>query len=213
VTRRPAGFPLSGAGLTIAEADVETSTQLGEIVSGHDAVISVLGVPYGRKPITVYSHGTANILEAMRLGGVRRLVCVSSTAVDHRYRQGGFFFERVLKPLLSATLGKTTYADQRRMESLVWGSDCDWTIVRPSGLFETGSVSRYSVQEGFEGTRKFTARADLAHCLLAEATGCGHVRSTIAVSTLSPSPSLLRLIVREAFHRDTAPLQPAGSAG
>jgi hypothetical protein len=43
---------------------------------------------------------------------------------------------RVLQPLVTATIGKTTYADMRRMEDLVHGSELEWTIMRPSGLFD-----------------------------------------------------------------------------
>jgi len=53
-----------------------------EAVAGQDAVLSTLGVPYSRKPITLYSQGTAHIVWAMNRYGVRRLVCVSSSGVD-----------------------------------------------------------------------------------------------------------------------------------
>ena len=45
--------------------------------------------------------------------------------------------------------GKTMYADLPRMETLVMDSDLDWTIVRPSGLFETPMVTEYRVAESF----------------------------------------------------------------
>jgi nucleoside-diphosphate-sugar epimerase len=212
VTRRRSAFPLEHPLLRVLEADVEAAGSLRDALTGQDAVISVLGVPYGRRPITVYSRGVAAILEAMHAAGVRRLVCVSSTAVEPRYRQGGLFFERVLKPLIAATLGRTTYADQRRMEQLVSASDIDWTIVRPSGLFDTPSVNEYTVLEGFDETRKFTARADLADCLLREVSGPGHPGAVVAVSTVSQTPSLLKVIAREAFHRGAAPQTPSRSA-
>jgi hypothetical protein len=40
------------------------------------------------------------------------------------------------------------YADQKRMETLVMNSHLDWTIVRPSGLFETEAVTDYRVYRG-----------------------------------------------------------------
>ena len=51
-------------------------------ISGRQAVLSSLGVPFSLKPITVYSQGMANIVQAMQHHGVRRLVCVSATPVD-----------------------------------------------------------------------------------------------------------------------------------
>ena len=43
---------------------------------------------------------------------------------------------RIFEPVITRTIGKTTYDDQRRMETIVRDSDLDWTIVRPSGLFD-----------------------------------------------------------------------------
>src|SRR6266536_2374375 len=122
-------------------------------VTGQDAVLSTLGVPCSRKPITLYSQGTAHIVQAMNHDGVRRLVCVSSSATDPQTRYhdtgGGFIFEKILKPIIINGIGRTLYADMQRMETLVMNSDLDWTIVRPSGLFETPTVTDYHVAEAF----------------------------------------------------------------
>ena len=76
-----------------------------------------------RKPITLYSRGMTNIVAAMNAHGVRRLVCVSSSVTDPLTRShhtgGGFLFEKVLKPLFTNVVGKTTYADMQLMEQLV----------------------------------------------------------------------------------------------
>jgi hypothetical protein len=89
-----------------------------EAVAGQDAVLSTLGVPYSRKPITLYSQGTAHIMQAMNRYGVRRLVCVSSSAVDPHLGFGGFFFRKVLQPFFISIVGRTLYADLKRMETL-----------------------------------------------------------------------------------------------
>jgi uncharacterized protein YbjT (DUF2867 family) len=49
---------------------------------------------------------------------------------------------RVLQPLVAATIGKTTYADMRVMERHLRDGDLEWTVVRPSGLFDAPAVSR-----------------------------------------------------------------------
>lgn len=48
---------------------------------------------------------------------------------------------------------------------------------------------------------RFTARIDLADCLLRQALGDTYARATIAVATLSANPSFLKLIWREAIHK------------
>src|SRR5215212_5851099 len=87
---------------------------------GCDAVLSSLGVPFGRQPITAYSGGVVNIISAMHEHELKRLVVVSSSATyPHHHADGGFLLNRVLQPIVTRTIGKTTYADMRRMEELV----------------------------------------------------------------------------------------------
>lgn len=125
--------------------DVFDLSSVDEAVAGHDAVLSTLGVPYSRKPITVFSQGTGNIVQAMHSHGVRRLVCVSSSAIDpYVDPQEGIIFQKVVQPFVIGVVGRTLYADQRRMETLVMNSGLDWTIVRPSGLFRVGGSHRLS---------------------------------------------------------------------
>jgi hypothetical protein len=81
------------------------------------------------------------------------------------------------------------YADLLRMEQLVMASDLDWTIVRPSGLFETPSVTEYRLAEGFL-PEHFTSRTDLAACMLQQAASDQYRRKTLAVATVAVKPSL-----------------------
>ncbi len=100
-------------------------------------MLSTLGVPFTREPVNTYSKGTANIVAAMQSSGVTRLVVVSSTgAYPAPGRTGAPFALRLFEPVITKTIGKTVYDDIRRMESVVRDSDLDWTIVRPSGLFD-----------------------------------------------------------------------------
>lgn len=100
----------------------------------------MLGVPFSRKPITVYSKGTANIIQAMKHHGLLRLVCVSSGGTKpHANPQEGFIFGSIIK----AIVGKTTYADMVRMETLAMKSVLDWTIVRPARLFDAVMGGKY----------------------------------------------------------------------
>jgi putative NADH-flavin reductase len=199
VTRHPAAFPLRDPRLTVFQGDATRSTSVDLAVAGQDAVLSVLGVPFGQKPITVYSLGVANIVSAMTRHGCRRLICVSSTAVDHRYDNGGgLLFERILKPLVASTIGRTTYADQKQMEALVRSSSLDWTIVRPSGLFETPEVTRYEVTNGYT-TGKFTSRTDLAACMLQLLDDERSFQTAVAVATVEAQPKLLQMLMKEAL--------------
>lgn len=52
-----------------------------------------------------------------------------------------------------STIGKTTYADMKQMETLLMKSELDWTVVRASGLFETEAVTDYVAT--FPGPEKY----------------------------------------------------------
>ena len=160
----------------------------------------------------------ANMIQAMHDHDVRRLVCVSSSVTDPVTRShdtgGGFVFEKVLKPFITNVIGKTMYADLLRMERLVMASDLDWTIVRPSGLFETPAVTEYRLARRLPartlhvegGPRRLPARA-------------GRQRSVpcarrLAVATVAVKPQMVKLLLKEAFGISIGgPKVAAGSVG
>ena len=198
LTRRSADFPLAHPSLTVVQGDVLDATDVDAVLEGQDVALSALGVPYGRTPVTVYSEGARNILSAMKRHGVRRFAGITSSATEPNPRpQGGFFFEKVLQPFVIGVLGRTVYQDMRRMEALVRASDIDWTIVRPSGLFDADAVSDYRAGEGHvDGT--FTSRADLADLLLRQATDDTWARRIVAIATTENAPTMWEMMRKEA---------------
>lgn len=199
VTRRPAGFPITHQRLRVAQADVHDPDAVSRAVKGNDAVLSTLGVPFTRKPVSVYSDGARNIAAAMSRHGIKRLIVVSSSATEpHHHADGGFLMNRVLQPLVTATIGKTTYSDMRRMEELVRGSDLEWTIMRPSGLFDAPGVTSYELHED-QAPGIFTSRADLAASMLGLVTDVRFARKAVAVTTSAGAPTLFQVLRREAF--------------
>jgi putative NADH-flavin reductase len=202
VTRRPADFPIAHERLTVAAADVYDAEAVERAVEGAEVVLSTLGVPFTRKPINVYSDGIGHVATAMSQHGVKRLVVVSSSATEpHHHADGGFLLNRVLQPLVTATIGKTTYADMRRMENLVRSSDLEWTIMRPSGLFDAPAVTKYELHED-QAPGIFTSRADLAASLLEQVSDARFIRKAVAVTTSDGAPTLFQMMRREAFKKD-----------
>lgn len=198
VTRHPEQFPLTDAALTVAEADVRDSAAVSAVVEGADAVLSTLGVMFTMDPVDTYSVGVGNIVTAMRATGVDRLAVVSSTAIaDYPGRTDTPLALRVVQPVISRIFGKTLYADMRRMEDIVTGSGLNWTIVRPSGLFDLPDVTEY-IAGRRDPVGAFTSRADLADYLLkvAESPETG---ATVTISTTVDTPSMWQLLRREAL--------------
>lgn len=198
VTRRPRDFPLTDDRLTVARADAKDATAVTDVVAGTDAVLSSLGVPFSLRPIDTYSAGVENIVAAMHANKVRRLVVVSSTG-GHHYpdRVDPPFALRIVEPIITRTIGKSTYDDQRRMENIVTGSGLDWTVVRPSGLFDLPATTSYVAGE-VNPVGAFTARIDLADYMTRLAADTATAKKTVVVSTTEQVPSMWQMMRREA---------------
>jgi nucleoside-diphosphate-sugar epimerase len=204
VTRRPDDFPIIDPRLTITGADVRRD-RLAGIVADADAVLSTLGVPFTRQPVDTYSVGTHNIVNTMRETSVNRLVLVSSTgAYPAPGRRHTPLMLRLSEPIITRTIGKTVYDDMRRMEELVRESALDWTIVRPSGLFDLAQATNYVAGET-DPVGAFTARIDLADYLVKLVQDGTASWKTVVVSTTEQTPTVWEMIRREAFKSDAQP--------
>ena len=95
------------------------------------------------------------------------------------------------------------------METIVRSSGLDWTILRPSGLFDVPEPTAYHAGE-VDPVGAFTARIDLAHYLLALADDRATIGKTAVVSTTQHTPTVWQMIRREAFAKPT--VHPAGTA-
>jgi uncharacterized protein YbjT (DUF2867 family) len=199
--RDPDGFPIEHPRLEVAAGDVHDAAAVAEAITGTDAVLSTLGVPFAkpRSPSTRTGSRTSSPACTPRASSGWRSSAQARSA-PHPEPLGGFDFEKIIQPYVVNKLGKTLYDDMRRMEAIVSASDLAWTIVRPSGRFEGPTVTDYGVEIDHIGHR-FTARIDLADCLLRQALSDTHARSTIAVATLGAKPSMLKLIWQEGIRK------------
>jgi putative NADH-flavin reductase len=183
VTRHPDKVPFQDEHLRVVKGDVLDTRIVEPAVAAQDAVLSLIGVPYSRHPITIYSESMAAILGAMHAVGTKRLACVSSGGVNpRRDPEDGFIFNWIIKPIF----GKTTYNDIRRMEQLVTDSDLNWTMVRPGRLFDAPNVSSYQVAENAYRVGKGfpeTSRADLADFMLKQVEDHRYIRKAVAISS------------------------------
>jgi len=188
VSRSSGPLPISDSGLTPIRADAVSGEGVHEAVLGTDAVLSVLGAPYSRHAISIYSIGTAHVVEAIRAGGRgNRLVVVSSgltyPAPAPASGHFGLVAEHVVFPILRNGPGRTLYADMRRMEEYLHTcGDIAWTVMRPGRLTKDTAVSNYRLDDSFP-TRGYTARGDLAAAMLAELGPDGHIHRAVAPTT------------------------------
>lgn len=197
VTRRPHELGMRHPQLTVFGADVHNVSAVRQAIAGADAIVSVLGAAATLRPVNTYSSGTGNIIDAMRASRTRRLIVVSSTAVHHIQRQGVPLLVRVTEAVINKTASKTIHDDMRRMESAVQNSDLDWTIVRPSGLFNLPEPTEY-LRGPIDPVGAFTARIDLADYLITLVADTATVRRIVTVSTTQHTPTLWQMARQQA---------------
>ncbi|HET9969496.1 MAG TPA: hypothetical protein VFQ68_14770 [Streptosporangiaceae bacterium] len=107
---------------------------------------------------------------------------------------------RRLMPLDGDTLSRSRPPPRGRPRPCGPGSDADWTILRPSGLYELPEVTDYSLTTE-HGPGRFTARIDLADAMLRQVTDDRFSRRTGHVITTRHNPRLLSMMLREAFRK------------
>ncbi len=161
--------------LRVITGDILDEPTVREAMAGQEAVCLTIGVGVTRKPVTVFSQGTQNVLAAMAEHGVRRLICITGIGAGDSKGHGGFLYDRIFKPLLL----KTIYEDKDRQEALIKASTTDWTIVRPAFLTNGPLTGNYRVVTDLNGVNAGKiSRADVAHFMLAELSANRYLEQT-----------------------------------
>ncbi|KQL50018.1 hypothetical protein AN963_10210 [Brevibacillus choshinensis] len=165
VVRRPETFELRHDKLKVVKGDVLMPATFRQAMSGMDAVLSALGVSH-RNPTTVYSAGTANLMEVMQETGVPRLVCLSSAGLDDPADSP--LLQRLVIRFVIQRMYKHAYEDMVRMEAAVRASSgITWTVVRPPRLTNGPRTEAYRTAVNKPLLRaKGISRADLANFMI-----------------------------------------------
>ncbi|RQW25431.1 complex I NDUFA9 subunit family protein [Rhodobacteraceae bacterium CH30] len=105
-------------GVTLAACDVHDSAALTQLMAGHDAVISMVGILHGSHRAFEVAHVelVEKIVHAMKQTGIRRLIHISALGADAH--------------------GPSDYQQTKaRGERVITQSHLAWTILRPSVVF------------------------------------------------------------------------------
>ncbi len=177
VARRPESITQRHPALSVLEGNFGNPASLDLAVRGADAVLSAVGAPTSRGPVSIHADSARAILAAMGRAGTRRLVCVTSGGTNPKHDPNlPFVFQYVFKKLYA-----NIYNDQMAMEALVMASDVDWTLVRPAQLTNDAATGRCRAAEAYAlpgGT--VTPRADLAAFMLDQVEHPTFVRKAVA---------------------------------
>ncbi len=147
----------------VVTGSLEDKEAIVRAVVGAQAVVSALGT-FERKPNTVLSDGTRQIVRAMEASGAARFVAITSLGCGSSREQVNSGFMR----LLIKTLAKEIWADKDRQEEVIRTSSLDYLIVRPGGLSDKparGSWTELRAGESHKGSQMIS-RADVATYIL-----------------------------------------------
>ena len=175
--RRPSALDSDHPDLELRAGDVLDREAVADAVAGHDAVLVALGA--GRKG-GVRAAGTGNVVAAMRSGGLRRLVCLSTLGAGDSRALLTFFWKRIMFGFLL----REAYADHEAQEAVVRGSGLDWTLVRPGAFTDGPGTGAY--RHGFPPAEKNLqlkiSRADVADFMLRQLTDASYLRRSPGLS-------------------------------
>lgn len=108
-------------GVQLVEADIHRPEALKSLISGHDAVINMVGILHGNAAQFDKAHVqlSEKVITACQSRGVRRLIHISALGADEN--------------------GPSLYQQSKgRAEARVRESGLEWTILRPSVVFGHG---------------------------------------------------------------------------
>jgi uncharacterized protein YbjT (DUF2867 family) len=167
--RDPSRMSMEHGKLTRVRGDFHDAGSVRAAVPGHDAVIVTASSStlkgFKEKP-DYFSRGTGYVVDAMKTGGVRRLVVLSAFGVGESRRLANFFVDKVLV----AFLLKVPYADHERQEARVMQSGLDWVIARPTRLTNGPARREYAKTSELVKVPNSISRADVADFLVEAAT-------------------------------------------
>lgn len=156
--RKPSSVTIQHKNLRVVQGDILEYEKVKQAVEGQDVIISALGVE-SRKPTTVLSEGTRNILRAMEECKVSRFICMSSAGILGN--DAGILFGKIIMPLFL----KQVFIDKVRQMKIIQEANLDWVIVRPTSLTDAPKTGKYKITLGPPVSRRIP-RADVADFML-----------------------------------------------
>jgi putative NADH-flavin reductase len=179
LARTPAKLASIGARLTVIQGDVQDLAKVEQVVSGTDAVISLLG-PTSNQASFEVSKGVQNILTAMSKHNVKRLIISAGAGVGDPNDAPKLFHSAI--NLLLKLLSANVYKDMKGVVEIVRASDRDWTIVRVPML--TDGPKTYNIKIGYvgKGMGPRITRADMATFMLKQLADDTYLHKAPAIS-------------------------------
>ncbi|MCA5006128.1 NAD(P)-dependent oxidoreductase [Sphingobacterium bovistauri] len=167
--------------LTVIEGELTDIEKIKSSVKNADAVISVLG-PTGKSKGLVISKGIKNIISAMQMHGVKRLIATATPS--YKVSKDKFQFGFTLGVFMVKSFINDTYQDIVATGEEIAKSPLDWTIVRLPMLSNNPSKGKLNI--GYTGDGQVNlfslSRTDLADFLIQQLADKTYLRQAPVIS-------------------------------
>lgn len=173
--------------VSIVKGDIKDSESVEKCLKGCTAVFYCLSYNVN-EPNTVLSDGITNVINGMKKFQIKRLIVVSSAAINEKAdEKAPLFFRIFIKGLLLNHL----YDDLVRMEKVILKSDLDWTIIQPPGLVNAPYTGDYEIAiDKLPSGAGWTSRGDVAHYMVKALNTNENVGKIVGLSTRKPLDGL-----------------------
>lgn len=143
LVRNPEHLSIKYPQAEIVYGNVLDPEAISSLFEGCDVVISTLGLGIPASQPDLFSHATANLLQAMATHGIKRYIAVTGLNVD---APG----DRKSDQTTAATAWMyanfpVSTADRQKEYDMLSASDLDWTLVRLPRILQTEDRSEVSV--------------------------------------------------------------------
>ncbi len=180
--RNPAKI-VAKQGLKAIAGDALDPLAVGNAIAGHDAVISALG-SRRLNDDALLPQSMTHILAGMKQHGVRRLIVLGAAGTMAQAQMRLSPAKQALFRFAKATLLRKVLVAQIAMQTMVRGSDTEWTIVQPPRLLNTPGTGRIRVDgEALPANGTRIPRADLAKFMLEQLESAEWLRRDVYVAS------------------------------
>ena len=179
LVRTPSKLSIQNERLTVVQGDVTNLAHVEKVVKGADAVLSVLGHVKGSAP-DILTHAIRNILTAMDMYGVKRVVSLTGASIYVSQDQPKLV-NRLIKLFTQASTG-SLLQDAEQQLKLLQNSNADWIVVRGPILTDGPHTGKYRIGWTGVNTGIRVSRADIADFMLKQVTDTAYLRQAPLIS-------------------------------
>ena len=176
LARSATAIAISNPSLEKMRGDALKTDDVETALVGVSVVIQTFGVGLGDlfRPVHLFSDATRVLIQAMKIQGVKRLICVTGFgAGDSRASIS------CLQRLPFQIVFGRAYDDKSLQEQLIKESELDWTIARPGVLTSGPRTGHYQIlSEASQWRNGIISRADVAEFLVRQIGDQTYIRKS-----------------------------------